>query len=111
MITDASTNDIELIGKIGSGASGVVLKAMWKSKNILVAVKKIHVKTAENIHKEVKYLIIFAHYVNLCSSIQVEIMKSVRHKNIVLFHGYYQDPDENHLIILGWFIRKEVYSF
>ena len=30
-------------------------------------------------------------------------MTSVRHKNIVHFHGYYQDPDENHLIIMGLF--------
>ena len=39
---------------IGSGASGVVLKAMWKSKNMMVAVKRIHVKTADNIQKEVQ---------------------------------------------------------
>ena len=30
-------------------------------------------------------------------------MKSVRHKNIIRFHGYCQDPDENHLIIMGLF--------
>lgn len=46
-------NDIELKEKIGSGCSGVVLKAHWKSKNIDVAVKKIHIKSQEAILKEV----------------------------------------------------------
>ena len=46
-------NDIEMKEKIGSGYSGVVLKAFWKSKNIEVAIKKIHIKSTEAIMKEV----------------------------------------------------------
>ena len=48
-------NDIELKEKIGSGRSGVVLKAFWKSKNIEVAVKKMQilVTSTEAILKEV----------------------------------------------------------
>eukprot|EP00731_Ephydatia_muelleri_P025552 Em0017g635a len=75
-------NDIELKEKIGSGCSGVVLKAHWKSKNIDVAVKKIHIKSQEAILKE------------------VAIMKTVRHKNIVRFYNICQDADQNYLMIL-----------
>ena len=100
---EESTNDFELGEKIGSGTSGAVLKAMWKSKNMMVAVKKIHVTSAETIQNEVHFHILYT-LSKLCL-FQVAIMKSLRHKNIVFFHGYYQDSDGNHLIILGLFNR------
>ena len=77
-------NDIELKEKIGSGRSGVVLKAFWKSKNIEVAVKKMQilVTSTEAIMKE------------------VSIMKTVRHKNIVHFYNICQDVDQYYLMIL-----------
>ena len=56
---EESTNDFELGEKIGSGSSGVVLKAMWKSKNMMVALKKIYVTTAETIQNEVHFHILY----------------------------------------------------
>ena len=50
---EKSTNDFELGENIGSGITGVVLKAMCKSKNMMVALKKIHGKIAETIQNEV----------------------------------------------------------
>ena len=50
---EVTTNDIELKENIGTGSFGVVLRAVWKSKNMMVAVKKIHM-TAQNIPQEVK---------------------------------------------------------
>ena len=50
---EKSSNDFELGDKIGVGITGVVLKAMWKSKNMMVALKKIHGKFAETIQNEV----------------------------------------------------------
>ena len=44
--------------KIGSGTSGTVFKAEWKSKSMMVAVKKFHVKSAETIQNEVLFLIL-----------------------------------------------------
>ena len=46
-----------MMGKLGDGRDGVVLKAMWKSKNIMVAVKKLGTTNAAIIHKEVGNLI------------------------------------------------------
>mgnify|MGYP003483720377 FL=1 len=57
--SDISHNDIQLLDRIGSGATGVVFKAELKSKNMLVAVKKIPISfgVAEDfktINKEVR---------------------------------------------------------
>ena len=53
---EVTTNDIELKEKIGTGSFGVVSKAVWKFKNMMVAVKKIHM-TSQNIPQEVKNVI------------------------------------------------------
>ena len=35
-------------------------------------------------------------------------MKSMKHKNIIQFYGYYQDADENYLIIMGLYNIKHL---
>ena len=51
IIKEVSTNDIDRKEIIGSGTFGVVSRAEWKSKNLMVAVKKI--PTTGNIPNEV----------------------------------------------------------
>ena len=56
-IKEESTNDFELKETIGHGATGTVWKAAWKSKNIMVAVKRIQAgEISANTKREVKAL-------------------------------------------------------
>ena len=101
IIEEKSTNDFELREKIGSGGTRIVLKAMWKSENMMVAAKNIHVK---NIPKEVSVVkCSMLHPLNGLLLFQVAIIKSLRHKNIVHSYGLYNNCQKLFDLILGLF--------
>ena len=111
VIKEESINDFEPGEMIGSGTSGSVLKSLWKSKNLMVAVKNIHVK---NIQKEVSVVKMHScmlHPLYGLLLFQVAIIKSLRHKNVVHFYGFYQDPEKFFHIILGLFFTPFIFNF
>lgn len=82
--------DIELLGKIGMGASGVVFEGRFKGQSC--AVKRLNLMLNEQTGKE--YLA------------EVKLLTEIRHPNVVLFYGVSFDDSTNDCYILTEYCKN-----
>ena len=86
--------DLEFFESLGSGSAGSVYRAFWKSREKIVAVKKLLIIEKEVSLAKMFGILIKAHHriltscnYYLCLPSQAEVLSSLSHRNIVQFFG------------------------
>lgn len=82
-----SSPDYEILGKLGKGAMGVVLKARHRHENILVAIKVISPEMAKDREFAKRFLL------------EMGAIVSLNHPNIVKAHDYGIDIERDQLFV------------
>lgn len=78
-------SDLEFFEKLGGGATATVYRGRWKSKNMIVAVKKLLLLEREasltRFHDQLAVILLLAW------PLQAEVLSSLSHRNVVQFFG------------------------
>ena len=97
-------DDLEFEGELGTGATAVVYKGRWKSRGLKVAIKHVYAKFKYNEVSPVMLstcILIYIPIKCLFIHLQVKILSSLDHHNVVQFYGAVMKGTNNY-IVTGW---------
>ncbi|XP_062122571.1 mitogen-activated protein kinase kinase kinase 7-like [Drosophila sulfurigaster albostrigata] len=93
---EISYADITCLEMIDGGAFGDVFKAIWNSKGLKIAVKKIKIPSEEEEMKVQR---------------EIQNLKALEHTNIVKLYGFSKDPENKICIVLEYAECGSLYKY